>query len=450
MSQEISVTTVYKMEEELGSGDYGVVSRGKQVDIDRPVAVKRIKQNGVQALSQSSEAWIMGKLTHPNIVTVYNFNKAERFIVMEYLENTLSGYITKHADEHGLLPVDKAVPIIDGCLRGLAHAHSKSIVHGDIKPANILVAENGEPKLSDWGLAATLGGPSKRNPGSVKWASPEVLKSWERENRWECSFRSDCFSIGMVSFMLLTGRHPFGGGVLADAQVFQRIKDATVSAPPIRRPTEQVTTGIAKIVSILLAKDPEERYRDAGEALNEWEEMEYVSAPPELTPPPRAEVAAASEDLQKAENESFALFEEGKIEEAIQVLRKVLQLHRKHAPGWSRLGYLYNGIGRHQDAIEACTLAIEADPQSADAYQTRGFAWSKLRQYEKGIQDFNKTLELLPSFERKRRSQVLYQRGYAYMKSRKFREACNDAREALKVDAFNAKASWLSGITCDQ
>jgi serine/threonine-protein kinase len=163
----------YKILEKIGSGGMGDVFRGLDVMLEREVAIKSLRPE----LSQRedliarfrSEAVAMGRLSHPNIATVYNFlyQDGQYFLIMEFVRGkTLAALL----EQRGPMPYTGALPLLCGVLDGLEHAHRFGIVHRDIKPANIMITPSGL-KLMDFGIARILHRPGKpvrphgRHPG---------------------------------------------------------------------------------------------------------------------------------------------------------------------------------------------------------------------------------------------------------------------------------------------
>jgi len=254
----------YEIRSMIGRGGMGVVYRAWDPVIGREVALKCLDLKDVSEPQAREirerfrrEAIAAGRLNHPNITMVFDVGEqeGEAFIAMEYikgesLDTVLSGGWP--------LSLKKVVEIVEGIAAALDHAHSMGIVHRDIKPGNILIQESGGVKVTDFGIArienlrmtqsgAMLGSPS--------YMSPEQILGKEIDRR------SDVFSLGVILYIMLTGRKPFPGDSLAT------LSYRIVQEEP-KPPSELVRgldPGVDKIVRKALAKDPGMRYQQAGE-----------------------------------------------------------------------------------------------------------------------------------------------------------------------------------------
>ncbi|MFC1534664.1 serine/threonine-protein kinase, partial [Thermodesulfobacteriota bacterium] len=204
----------YRVIRELGRGGMGVVYLAHDPFIDRQVAIKTTlssppKESRTFDKFQRrffNEAKAAGKLTHPNIVSLYDamIENDLFYLVMEYVEGpTLIRYCRKEI----LLPIDKAVKIIFQCAKALHFAHQNGVIHRDIKPSNIIISAEDKAKISDFGIAKIEGASSPlwsgSLPSSVYYTSPERFRN-ER-----LTPQSDIFSLGVVMHELLTGTKPF-------------------------------------------------------------------------------------------------------------------------------------------------------------------------------------------------------------------------------------------------
>lgn len=201
------------LDEIIGIGGMGAVYRGRQVGLDRPVAVKILhrEHGGEYAYPErfQREAQALARMSHPNIVSVYDFGVVGEYLyyVMEYLEGT---------DLHRLLaqgrpPVAQALRIIASVCDALDYAHGQGIVHRDIKPANILIASDGRVKVADFGLAKrfdqseTLLTRTHMTLGTPDYAAPEQYNTQTRIDH-----RADIYALGVVFYQMLTGTVPRG------------------------------------------------------------------------------------------------------------------------------------------------------------------------------------------------------------------------------------------------
>ena len=201
----------YEILERIGTGGMAIVYKAKCHRLNRLVAVKILKSDLAQdedfRRRFNAESQAVAQLSHPNIVSVYDVSKGGdiEYIVMELIDGiTLKQYMEKR----GQLNWRESLHFITQIMRGLSHAHSRGIVHRDIKPQNVMVLRDGSVKVADFGIAClenaaqTL---TQEALGSVHYISPEQA----RGDRTDA--RSDIYSAGVVLYEMLTGRLPFEG-----------------------------------------------------------------------------------------------------------------------------------------------------------------------------------------------------------------------------------------------
>jgi serine/threonine-protein kinase len=253
----------YEVEKELGKGAMGVVYQGKDPKIGRVVAIKTM------ALSQEfeadelkdvkerffREAETAGRLTHPNIVTIYDAGEEHdlAYIAMEFLKGK---DLTPYNKPDKLLPLDRTVSIIARVADALAYAHKNNVVHRDIKPANIMYEpESDSVKVTDFGIARITDS-SKTKTGMVlgtpSYMSPEQLAGQKIEGR------SDLFSLGVTLYQLACGKLPFTGESMA--QLMYKI--ANEQHADLRTHNAAVPEALSAVVNKALAKDPTQRYQE--------------------------------------------------------------------------------------------------------------------------------------------------------------------------------------------
>jgi serine/threonine protein kinase len=254
----------YKILGELGRGAMGVVYKAEDPNLDRVVALKTIildKDAEGRAEYHKRfflEAKAAGKLTHPNLVTVYDFGEVDdvAYLAMELLEGT---DLRKRVQEGPAIPAAEAVEIALQVAEGLAFAHKRGIVHRDIKPANIMLLERGPAKITDFGLARMRVADHKTSTGIVlgtpRYMSPEQISGQPVDQR------SDIFSLGIVLWEMLTGRRLFSGTEMA--QVSHSITFDEHEPPT--RVNPDLPAMLDFVVARALKKDPAVRYQDASE-----------------------------------------------------------------------------------------------------------------------------------------------------------------------------------------
>ena len=207
----------YTLEAEIGRGGMGAVWRGRDEVLGRTVALKKIgvAPGGItpDALRAEREAKLAAKLNHANVVAVFDLveeavdGQSQQWLVMEYVEGTDLAELIR---ERGRLSPDEAAPILAQIASALAAAHGAGIVHRDVKPSNILVAPDGQVKLSDFGIARTSADPALTQTGLVT-GSPAYL-SPEVASGQQATPASDVWSWGATLFHALEGRPPYQVG----------------------------------------------------------------------------------------------------------------------------------------------------------------------------------------------------------------------------------------------
>jgi tRNA A-37 threonylcarbamoyl transferase component Bud32 len=262
----------YALEARLGAGAMGSVYKAFQKGMKRHVAIKILRRDLTDDPRQverlQREAALVGKLDHPNIVRGLDSGEKDGLVwfCMELVDGeTLRARITRL----GRIPPDEAVRITRQIAEALVHASSHGVVHRDIKPGNILLAKDGTPRLTDYGLAkgeaddaltqldATLGTP--------QYISPEQAR-----NPRDADIRSDIYSLGATLYAMLAGEPPFAGETMAATLtkvLYERPKPLSEKAP-------EVTPALGYVVERMMAKDRRHRYQTPDELLSDLRELE--------------------------------------------------------------------------------------------------------------------------------------------------------------------------------
>jgi len=251
----------YEILSELGQGAMGTVYLGKDPKINREVAVKTLRYEEVPSQLEEvkarffREAEAAGKLTHPNIVTIFDVGEDHdmAYIAMELLNGEdLSNYCLKG----NLLPVKRVLGIISSVAEALSYAHSQGVVHRDIKPANIILLINDQVKVADFGIARVMDISETQTGvvfGTPAYMSPEQIAGKKVDGR------SDLFSLGVVFYELLTGEKPFKGDSITE--VMYAI--AKASYTPVTELVPDVQPCCVEIVDRLLNKGVTKRLNPA-------------------------------------------------------------------------------------------------------------------------------------------------------------------------------------------
>lgn len=230
----------------------------------RTVAVKMLKEGvGDDATSVKrfiNESKAVSMLSHPNIVSIYDVSVREdlKYIVMEHIRGiTLKNYMSRK----GKLPVREAVSFTEQILRALDHAHSKGIIHRDIKPQNIMLLKNGMIKVADFGIAklpsAETVTVTDKAIGTVYYISPEQASGKPIDPR------SDLYSVGVMLYEMVTGTLPFS----ADSPVSVALMQIHNTPRPPRALCPELPLGLQQIILRAMEKDPDRRYQSAREML---------------------------------------------------------------------------------------------------------------------------------------------------------------------------------------
>jgi eukaryotic-like serine/threonine-protein kinase len=251
----------YRIVDVIGGGAMGIVYKAHDPQIDRAVALKTIRREllvsqvaGATAVRFRREAMAAGRLSHPGIVSVFDYGEdaSTAYIVMELAPGiALSDYL----GEGGRLAADEAVGLMEQLLDALGYAHSQGVVHRDIKPSNLLLSAKGRLKITDFGIARIDAGLTRTGTqvGTPVYMAPEMYLGKASDHR------ADLFSAGVVLYELLTGALPFEGTTLATL-AFQ------VCHAPHRPPSQRVPNlpiGLERVVDRALSKDPDARYPSA-------------------------------------------------------------------------------------------------------------------------------------------------------------------------------------------
>lgn len=247
----------YKLLEVIGEGGMAIVYRAKDLILDRTVAVKVLRSEFSNdeefILRFRREAESATSLSHPNIVNIYDVGEEEQlyYIVMEYVEGkTLKEYIREKAP----LQIEEALSIFDKICSAIRHAHENHIIHRDIKPHNILITEDGQVKVTDFGIAMAMTSATithtKSVLGSVHYLSPEQAKGSIATEK------SDIYSLGVVLYEMVTGQVPFKG----ESPVTVALKHLQEKFTSPRLLNDQVPQSIENIIQKAMAKSPEDRY----------------------------------------------------------------------------------------------------------------------------------------------------------------------------------------------
>ena len=255
----------YKILEKVGTGGMASVYKAQDILLDRIVAVKILHSKYGNdhdfVVRFRQEAQAAAKLSHPNIVNIYDvgYDENVHYIVMEFVRGeTLKEYIEKH----GHLPINTSIQIAFDIGEALENAHANGIVHCDIKPHNILVTETGRIKVADFGIARAVNSVENSDRtvlGSVHYFSPEQASGGHIDER------TDIYSLGVVMYEMMTGVVPFQG----DTAISIALKHVQDDIPLPTKYNRRIPRLVEQVILKAMAKNPDDRFQSIGEMMSE-------------------------------------------------------------------------------------------------------------------------------------------------------------------------------------
>jgi serine/threonine protein kinase len=416
----------YEIKSEIGSGAMGIVYLAEDPKLGRPVALKtttaEVAGNPELLKRFYREAQAAAKLCHPNIVTIYEIDEANGipFIAMEFLEGVNLQKVV--AERRELLIPRKLQIMIDAC-KGLGYAHQHGVVHRDIKPGNIMLADNGQVKIVDFGIARVGVSSMTRTGevlGTVMYMSPEQVHGQTVDTR------SDLFSLGVVLFELLTYQSPFPGSDVPS------ILFKILNEPPelVSKHIGQCPPQLQQIVERALAKDRETRYQSAEDMAFELQRLADNMR--------RSSVSAYLEQGQRS-------FQVGDFTIAKESLQKVLEIDSSHELAQNLLTQVRELIQSRQRAQK-----IEQNVRRAKEAQ-------EAEQYDEAVALLEEALRLDPANQEAARlkAQIVQQRERAQKIRRHielaeklsaqgdFRRAKMEVEAVVAIDPVNGSAHLM-------
>ena len=259
----------YEILEVIGTGGMAVVYKARCHRLNRLVAIKILKDEFARdeefRRRFHAEGEAVAMLSHPNIVQVFDVSSTDsaNFIVMELVTGIS---LRQYMEKKGVLNWKETLHFAMQIAKGLEHAHSRGIVHRDIKPHNVMVLKNGSVKVMDFGIARVM---SKSNTltkealGSVHYISPEQAKGGYTDNR------SDLYSLSVVMYEMMTGRPPYDG----ESPVSVAIQHINGGAPMPSTINPNIPVGLENIIMRGMRLEPKDRYASATEMLRDMDEF---------------------------------------------------------------------------------------------------------------------------------------------------------------------------------
>ncbi|AMV16400.1 serine/threonine-protein kinase [Planctomyces sp. SH-PL14] len=286
----------YELLEKIGAGSFATVYRARDRELGREVAIKQIHERFLKDPAQLerywSEAQLLASLQHPNIVTIYDVVRPKGWLILELMQGNIRDRLAgKQMDLRALRTT------LAHCLRALKYLHSRGVIHGDVKPSNLMIDHRKRVKLGDFGLARRVSNvDGTQILGTAKYMSPEMVT----DTLSEVGPASDLYSLGFSAYELLCGPNfeelfpgleAFGKDRQAAWMTWHAAFDRKL--PEINRVLDGVPDDLAKVIQKLVEKVPKKRYQDADQALSDLnldlkivnpingETMEISTVPPE-------------------------------------------------------------------------------------------------------------------------------------------------------------------------
>ncbi len=255
----------------IGQGAMAVVFKAKQLSLDRIVAIKvlpkRLSENPEFVERFYREGRAAARLNHAHIVQAFDVGESSgyHYFVMEFIDGDT---IYEHLTDGRCMAEAEALRIILQTAQALQHAHSMDLIHRDVKPKNIMLTKEGMVKLADMGLAreigdyATAAAEAGRAYGTPYYISPEQIRG---DIDIDC--RADLYALGATFYHMVTGKVPFDGAT-PSAVMHKHLKEPLV---PPDHVNEALSSGVGEIIEVMMAKDPNDRYPSAEEAIADIE-----------------------------------------------------------------------------------------------------------------------------------------------------------------------------------
>ncbi|MCU0291151.1 MAG: protein kinase [Thermoanaerobaculaceae bacterium] len=483
----VEVGQRYVIHSHVGTGGFASVWRASDKQLNRDVAIKRLLRKGFGSPDGEAdairEAQKSARLVHPNIVQVYDIvhlssppEPPESLIVMEFVDGrSLHQILREKAMRSEVFPLDQGISLLRDILAGVAYAHSSNICHRDLTPLNILLSSAGSPKIADFGIARVL--QESNSPGVAQTSTHggtgnPIFMSPEQARGEQADFLSDLFMVGIVGYLLITGRHPFAhsSGLFEIPELIQNPE----YLPDVPRPPSSLTAvqqrnyrEYAAVVVRMLQRERASRFGSARDAILALEAVQpFVECPqcgerlrerdrfcsscglrldsrPEEGENGGSETGGESpEDPNTLVERGFQLTREQHWEQAVGIYRRAIE----QAPGLQRaywyLGFALNHLGRFEEAVDALNCGVglpTSNPEHTSQFlYALAFAYMNLKRYPEALQHVEKALVLQP-----RSSRTIFLRARINTELGRNPEALRDANEVLRLNPEHAGAIRL-------
>ena len=449
----------YQLLSRIGQGGMGAVYKAADTRFNnRPLAIKEMSSTGLPPArlleaeaAFEREAHLLADLLHPNLPRIYeHFTENDRsYLVMDFIEGQT---VEEHLEQvgGGPLPIEQVIKWAEQLCDVLnyLHTHQPPIIFRDLKPANVMMSENGHIYLIDFGIARIFK-PGKQHDtvalGSPGYAAPEQY------GKAQSSPRSDIYSLGALLHHLLTGIDPS-------------------EQPFFFRPASQVNPAIDPALDALLqqmlAMDSDRRPASAQEVLNALKGT--------INSQSRSTSRPLSSSQDPLLDEAYALYTQKRLDEAIAVYNRALQTNNTNPQGWQGYGLTQRLRGLHEDALSSFERALQLDPGLVTSWNGKGSVLARLRRQQDALDAFEHALQLDPqnaaawngkgaalnamgrskqamdAFDMALRYdrqlvQAWYNKGLLLYETGRFREAERAYQEALNLDSRFAQAYYGRG-----
>jgi len=269
----------YVLESMIGEGAMAAVYRGRQVSLDRVVAIKLLPKRHIHSADFVERFYAEGraaaKLNHPNIVQAIDVGQAgdNHYFVMEYVDGHT---VFDDLERRGRYDETEAVNIIIAIADALDHAHEMGFIHRDVKPKNIMITRQGVPKLADMGLARSVSDVELAEAEAGKaYGTPFYISPEQIRGLVDIDVRCDIYGLGATLYHMVTGQVPFDGA--SPSAVMQKHLRDELTPPD--HVNAQLSTGVCEIIEMMLQKDREQRYANTADLLEDLRAVQSGEPP---------------------------------------------------------------------------------------------------------------------------------------------------------------------------
>ncbi len=404
-----------------GEGAFGDVYKGEYNGTSVAVKVFKTRLTNEKDLRAFINDARMFRLQHPHIVKLIDFDvdrNGTPFLVMSYAHK---GSLRDLHSRGTLLPLSTIVAYVKQIASALQYAHDQKLVHRDIKPENILLGEQGDILVGDFGISIVSFSQrfeeKQEVTGTPLYMAPE---HWDGKAR----SASDQYSLAITVYEWLCGEPPFRGN-----QYQLAYQHKNVPPPSLYEKVPTITPDVEQVVMKALAKEPQQRYASVQEFALALEKA-YMKQ------------AIGRKTKQQWLNEGYAHNKAKRYQEAVAAYSQAIALDPSYVDAYVNRGIAYRNLQEYQKAIADYDRAIALNPNYARAYHNRGYAYVDLQEYQKAIADYDRTIALNPNYAR-----VYVNRGIAYRDLQEYQKAIADFDRAIVLNPNDARAYNNRGYT---